>query len=110
MRRIIGILVPGLELKRVGTSSNGSGEEVEEPLPASSARNRMNYQSHLKPHADGVLLNSDELAILNALRDISRPLQLRLAEGQFRLDPQGPLFVPAVRPEDLGDAGFRSDH
>ena len=47
-------------------------------------------------------------ATLEALRAVDRPL--RLSAGGAALDPRGPVFVPAVRPHDLGDASFRADH
>src|SRR4051812_10649188 len=47
---------------------------------------------------------------LLALRTFDRPLHLAQGAGRLLLDASGPLFVPAVRPQDLGDASFRADH
>ncbi len=53
---------------------------------------------------------SADPAVLDALRTIDRPLRLAVREGRPALAEDGPLFVPAVRPADLGDRDFLSDH
>src|SRR4051794_13373821 len=47
---------------------------------------------------------------LLALHAIDRPLHLAQSAGRLLLAPAGSLFVPAVRPQDLGDTSFRADH
>src|SRR5262249_62244458 len=49
-------------------------------------------------------------AVLDALRATDRPLPLVERAGGLVLADDGPLFVPAVRPRDLGDRGFLAEH
>jgi PfaD family protein len=49
-------------------------------------------------------------AALDALHTIDRPLRLAEHSGRLALADDGPLFVPAIRPENLGDRGFLADH
>jgi PfaD family protein len=58
---------------------------------------------------------TDSQDCLDALRDVRRPVHLRLSDGRLTLcdgpyEPGRVAFVPACRPQDLGDASFRSDH
>src|SRR5258708_26450474 len=50
----------------------------------------------------------------DALRDISRPLHVAANAAGHALSAENgvgrEVFVPALRLEDLGDAGFRADH
>jgi PfaD family protein len=47
--------------------------------------------------------------VLDALHAIDRPLRLA-ARDDLALDDNGPIFVPAVRPDALGDSSFLTDH
>jgi PfaD family protein len=60
---------------------------------------------------------TDDPPLLEALRAIDRPLQVRFADGRLSLADGSPLspsahtaFVPAINPESLGDPSFRADH
>src|SRR4051812_28714867 len=48
-------------------------------------------------------------AVLDALHATDRPLRLA-ARGGLALDDAGTIFVPAVRPDALGDRSFLADH
>ena len=48
--------------------------------------------------------------VLLALLTIDRPLRLAEQDGRLVLAEDGTLFVPAVRPGNLGDRGFLADH
>src|SRR5438270_7784834 len=45
----------------------------------------------------------DEPALLEAVHAVEQPLRLTAPDGRT-------VFVPPVRPADLGDASFRTDH
>src|SRR5262245_29132988 len=49
-------------------------------------------------------------AVLDALYRIDRPLRLTERGEKLDLAEDGPLFVPAVRPDGLGDRSFLRDH
>lgn len=49
-------------------------------------------------------------AVLDALQQIDRPLRLHERQGQLDFAEDGPLFVPAVLPQRLGDRSFLDDH
>jgi PfaD family protein len=53
---------------------------------------------------------SADPVVLDALRTIDRPLHLIAQAGQLALADDGPLFVPAVLPANLGDRSFLTDH
>lgn len=68
------------------------------------------------PGAGSERMNSDA-AILEALRDLSRPLHLHHQGGKLELAPDHSPFIPGrsilvppCRAEDLGDITFRKDH
>jgi PfaD family protein len=61
---------------------------------------------------------TDDRAVLEAIRAIDRPFSLGESRAVYTLDPDPTpgscggrvAFVPAVRPEDLGDPTFCADH
>jgi trans-AT polyketide synthase, acyltransferase and oxidoreductase domains len=61
-------------------------------------------------------LATDEPTLRDALHAVGRSLRLRRTGAGLALDPEAingaasAVYVPACRPEDLGDASFRADH
>jgi PfaD family protein len=53
---------------------------------------------------------SADHAVLTALQTIDAPLRLADRAGVLSLCDDGPLFVPAVLPQHLGDRSFLADH
>ena len=73
---------------------------VEEPRAAA-------YHTTIRPRPRRVRTMN---ASPDLLADLHSYRQLRLSADPLRLDDAGPIFVPGVRPEALGDGSFRRDH
>jgi PfaD family protein len=65
------------------------------------------------PRADGIFDMTEQQACLEAIRDIYRPVYLRIHNGACALADgpgAGTVFAPGCRLEDLGDPSFCADY